>query len=227
MGTTTCQACGNGLTGIVPPIGKGPPPTLMSVPPNPVLKTQNSPSSPVHANTTKQFTPSANAAQSANSVPGPLGWCSINGRVIHVEPMYMAMPDFLWGRFLVKLAVIGASVYYLGFVILVALGVLLILAWLASKILPQGLLSGVAVQVISFMLTRRLMGPIANVPVRDIRVRDASSQETLVRMKGQLTAGSVSVGDDLVVEGWDRGGMLLFRRGYNKRIRTDIKIKTQ
>jgi hypothetical protein len=141
--------------------------------------------------------------------------------------MYMARPDFQWGRFLIKLAVLGAGVYYYGMVILVALAALLVFAWLLSKILPQGLLSGVAVQVISFTLTRRLMGPMANVPVRDIRVRDASGQETLVRMKGQLTSGSVSVGDDILAEGWERSGMLLFRRGYNKRIRADIRIKPQ
>jgi hypothetical protein len=141
--------------------------------------------------------------------------------------MYMAMPEFRWGRFLIKLAVLGAGVYYYGVIILVAFAALLVLAWLVSKILPQGLLSGVAVQVISFTLTRRLMGPMANVPVRDIRVRDASGQETLVRMKGQLTSGSASVGDDILAEGWERNGMLLFRRGYNKRIRADIRIKPQ
>jgi hypothetical protein len=139
----------------------------------------------------------------------------------------MATPDFRGGRFLLKLAVLGAAVYFYGLIILLALGVLLVFAWLVSKILPQGLLSGVAVQVISFMLTRRLIGPIANVPVRDIRVRDASGQETLVRMKGQLISGSVSVGDDILAEGWERNGTLLFRRGYNKRIRSDIRIKPQ
>lgn len=104
---------------------------------------------------------------------------------------------------------------------------LLALAWLLSKILPQNFLSSIAVQIISFLLVRKLVGPIANVPVRDIRVRDSAGQEFLVRLKGQLTSGSVSKGDDVIVEGWDRHGMLLFRRGYNKRIRTAIKIKRQ
>jgi len=141
--------------------------------------------------------------------------------------MYMAKPDFQWGFFLVKLAILAAAVYYYGPILLLALAALLVFAWLFSKILPQGLLSGVAVQVISFMLTRRLMGSSANTPVRDIRVRDASGQETLVRIKGQLVSGSVSVGDDILVQGPERGGMLAFRRGYNKRIRTDIRVKRQ
>jgi hypothetical protein len=141
--------------------------------------------------------------------------------------MYLAQPDRQWGRLLVKLGVLAAGVYYYGPLILIVLAVLLVLAWLLSKIFPQGLLSGVAIQVISFMLTRRLVGPIANVPVRDVRVRDASGQETLVRVKGQLTSGSISVGDDILAEGWERGGMILFRRGYNKRISADIKIRRQ
>ena len=136
----------------------------------------------------------------------------------------MANPDFHWLRFGVKLAVLAAAVYYYGLLILIAVGVFLLLMWLLSKV---PFLSAIAVQVVSFILTRRLMGPMANVPVRDIRIRDSGGQEFLVRMKGQLTSGSVSVGDDLLVEGWDRNGMLLFRRGYNKRIRTAIKVKHQ
>ena len=139
--------------------------------------------------------------------------------------MYMATSDFKWGRFLFKLAVLGAAVYYYGVVILWAFVGLVVLAWIVSKVLPRGLLTGVATQVISFLLTRRLVGPIANVPVRDIRVREASGQETLVRMKGQITSGSVSVGDDVLVEGWMRHGMLNSRRGFNNRIRAAIKIK--
>jgi len=137
----------------------------------------------------------------------------------------MGTSDFRWGRFVVKLAVLGIAIYYYGILILLGLAMLLVLAWLFSKLLPQNLLSGVAIQVMSFLFTRRLVGPIANVPVRDIRVRDSAGQEFLVRLKGQLTSGSVSVGDDVLMEGWDRGGMLMFRRGYNKRIRTAIKVK--
>jgi hypothetical protein len=176
--------------------------------------------------------PTPVAAAPANTVPaqnasvlGPLGWRSLDGRVIHVEPIYMGTGDFHWGRFLLKIAILCAAVYYYGFIILLGLVALLIFAWLISKVLPQGLVTGVAVQVISFLLTRKLVGPVANVPIRDIRLRDSSGQEYLVRMKGQLTSGSVNVGDDIVAEGYERQGMLLFRRGFNKRIQTVIKIK--
>lgn len=141
--------------------------------------------------------------------------------------MHTATPDPRWGRLFVKVALLGAAVYLYGVAILVALSFLFVVSWLFSKILPQGLLSGVAVQVISFLLTRRLMGPMANVPVRDVRLRDSSGDEHLVRLKGHLVLGSVAVGDEIIAEGWERKGMLLFRRGFNKRIGTAINIKPQ
>jgi hypothetical protein len=154
-----------------------------------------------------------------------IGWRSIDGRVIQVEPMYMGSPDSRWGLFLIKLAILGGAMYYYGPIILVLLVAIIVLAWIVSKILPRGFLTQVAVQVVSFALTRRLMGPIASVPVRDVRIRDATGREMLVRIKGQLVSGSVGVGDDVVMEGWERSGMLLFRRGFNKRISAAIRAK--
>lgn len=139
--------------------------------------------------------------------------------------MYLGAADFRWDRFLVKIALLGTAIYFFGVAILAVFAILLVLLWLISKIMPTNFVSGVAVQVVSFMLTRRLVGPVANVPIRDIRIRDSASQEFLVRLKGQLTSGSISVGDDVVLEGWDRGGTVMFRRGFNKRIRTNIRIK--
>ena len=227
MGTTTCQACGASLTGASPPSGKGPPPNVMAPPPSATMI--RSFAAPASSRATSplvaaQGTPGPPQFVAGTSALSPFGWRSLDGRVIQVEPIYMANPDFHWVRFLVKLAILGAAVYYYGLLILVVLGVFLLLMWLLSKV---PFLSAISVQVVSFLLTRRLMGPMANVPVRDIRVRDAAGQEFLVRMKGQLISGSVSVGDDVLVEGWDRNGMLLFRRGYNKRIRTAIKVKHQ
>jgi hypothetical protein len=159
------------------------------------------------------------------SVLDPFGWKSLDGRVIQVEPIYMGAPDSRWGMFLLKLAILGGAVYYYGTLLLIAFALLIAVGWLLAKVLRGGFLSAVAVQVTSFLLTRRLMGPVASVPIRDCRVRDSSGQETLVRMKGQLVSGSVTVGDDVHVEGFDRRGMLLFRRGYNNRIRAEIRVK--
>jgi hypothetical protein len=157
-------------------------------------------------------------------VIGSLGWMSLTGRVIQVEAIYMATPDFPWTSFLIKLGLVSAAIYYYGVILLVALVLFLLLMWMVSKV---PFLSTLTTQVLGFMLTRRLMGPVANVPVRDIRVRDSSGIEHLVRIKGQLTSGAVAVGDDVTVEGWNRGGMLLFRRGYNQRVRTAIKVKVR
>lgn len=171
--------------------------------------------------------PTVPAPAASGSVSGTFGWTTLDGRVILVEPIYLAKPDFHWGRFLTKLLLLGSAVYFLGFLILIALGALLILAWLLHFLLPGGMLSGIAVQLISFMLTRRLMGPMANVPVRDFRLRDSSGQEHLVRLKGQLLAGSIAVGDEVIAEGWNRSGMLLLRRGFNKRLGAALKIKPE
>lgn len=204
MGTTTCMSCGASLTGVIP--------TQPAVSPI-VAPTNSGVSSPVPV-------PNGVSAFAA------FGWKTLDGRVIHVD-VHTATPDPRWGRLFVKVALLGAAVYLYGVAILVALSFLFVVSWLFSKILPQGLLSGVAVQVISFLLTRRLMGPMANVPVRDVRLRDSSGDEHLVRLKGHLVLGSVAVGDEIIAEGWERKGMLLFRRGFNKRIGTAINIKPQ
>lgn len=224
MGTTSCQACGASLTGVSPAPGKGPPPNVMATPPSARMIRSSPMPTPSSPPVAVQGTAGGTQAVAGTSALSLFGWRSLDGRVIQVEPIYMANPDFHWARLFAKLAILGAAVYYYGLLILIVLGVFLVLMWLLSKV---PFLSAIGIQVVSFLLTRRLMGPMANVPVRDIRVRDSAGQEFLIRMKGQLNSGSVSVGDDVVVEGWDRNGMLHFRRGYNKRVRTAIKVKHQ
>lgn len=63
------------------------------------------------------------------------------------------------------------------------------------------------------------------VPVRDIRLKDKSGVEYLVRIKGDLYAGNVNVGDDIEVEGFDRRGTIMFYRGKNIRTRSEIIAK--
>ena len=231
MGSITCQACGASLTGAPPAITKGIPPFAhpSGLAPHSTQSTSGSQGTLRKPQTTSVATPvvSSTSAPAASrlSALDPFGWKSLDGRVIQVEPLYMGTPDSRWVQSLVKLAILGAAVYIYGALLLVLLVVLVGVAWLVAKVLRGGFLSSVAVQVTSFILTRRLLGPVANVPIRDIRLRDSNGQETLVRMKGQLVSGSVTVGDDVHVEGWERGGMLLFRRGYNNRIRAAIQVK--
>jgi hypothetical protein len=142
-----------------------------------------------------------------------------------MDPLYTGTPDSRWSLFLLKLSVVGAAMYYYGTLLLVLIALVMAIGWLLARVFRGGFLSAVAVQVTSFMLTRRLLGPVANVPIRDFRVRTSGGQETLVRMKGQLVSGGLAVGDDVHLEGWERGGTLLFRRGYNNRIRAEIRVK--
>jgi len=145
--------------------------------------------------------------------------------------MFMAKPDFRWGLLLFKLILLAGIVHYFARAAFLFIVVLLIVVWLACKcltfIFPQALVTGVASQIIGFVLTRRLIGGSASVPVRDVRVLDASGQQFLVRLKGHLKSGNLAVGDEVIAKGWMRRGTLLFRRGFNKRINAAIRVKAE
>lgn len=85
-------------------------------------------------------------------------------------------------------------------------------------------LSSLGTQIIGFTLTRRVLAP-PDVTVRNVRLRDVSGREHHVRIEGELSTGTVNVGDDVVVEGPLVGGSLLFRRGYNRRIRAEMRLR--
>lgn len=154
---------------------------------------------------------------------GFFGWRKLTGTVIAVEPPYMAKPETDWLRILLKLA--------MGILLLpVILGVIIagLIIGITFSILGIGssrFFSGLASQIIGFFLTGKLFGPKEQVPVRDIRLMDDSSQEHLVRIRGELFAGNISVGDEVEVEGFDRRGTLMLRRGLNKRTRAEIRVK--
>ena len=153
------------------------------------------------------------------------GQATLDGRVTQVDATYMSQPDFKVWPLILKVVLLAAAAYYFGAVILIALGVSLLVLWLISKLLPAGLITGVAVQVISFVLTRRLMGPVASIPTRDVRIRDANGQDHLVRLKGHLQSGSISVGDEVTITGWRRSGTLVAIGGFNRRVNARIVLK--
>jgi len=228
MGTTTCGACGASLTGAAAlPVNRHPP--------HPgVQQTQQPQTTP--AQTRPAQVPARNAgtlsqpgASSIHSVLPLFGWTVLTGRVINSDPIFMEKPDAKWGLFLLKIILLGILLYYCARAVALFVLVLVIFTWLVCKILslifPQALVTGVATQIIGFLLTRRLIGAPAIIPVRDIRLRDASGQEFLVRIKGQLRLGSIAAGDEIIAKGWMRRGTLRFRRGFNKRINAAIRIK--
>jgi hypothetical protein len=88
-----------------------------------------------------------------------------------------------------------------------------------------GFFSGLASQVSGFFLTGKLFGPKEQVLVRDFRLRDSTGLEHLVRIRGELVAGNLSAGDEVEVEGYNRRGTLMFRKGMNRRTRSEIVVK--
>ena len=160
-----------------------------------------------------------------------LGWKKIEGQVIHIEAPYMTRPDFSLLGFLAKMFLFLIGLVFFGTLMIGIVVGGMFLSFLLSIFLPRrggkgpGFLSSVASQVVGFFLTSKLLGPKDDVPVRDVRLRDAARQEHLVRLKGDLISGSINVGDDILVEGFDRSGTLIFSRGWNKRIRAEIRVK--
>jgi hypothetical protein len=137
----------------------------------------------------------------------------------------MAHREFDW----VRLAIRAAIVLILS-PVLVSVGVtffafVMIASLLGIRRRGPGFISGIATQVVGFFLTSRLLGPKVQTPVRDLRVKDGAGAERLVRIQGEFTAGNVNVGDDITVEGADRRGTIILRRGFNHRTGSEIRVR--
>jgi hypothetical protein len=137
----------------------------------------------------------------------------------------LVKPEFSWAGFLIKGGILVLLSPVLLGVIIAAIVVSSILSILGFGRGGPGFFSGLASQVIGFFLTSKLLGPKADLPVRDIRLRDGAGNEHLVRIRGDFIAGNVNVGDDVTVEGFNRGGTLIFWHGRNHRTRSDIRVK--
>jgi hypothetical protein len=145
------------------------------------------------------------------------------GIVIHVDPVYTTKPEFYWGKFLLKVCL---GLILLPFALIFAVPFLILLSLFRGSGRSPGLFSNLGSQLMSFWLTAKLFKK-DDVPVRDIRVRDHSGAEHLVRIRGHFIAGNVNVGDDVTIEGVDRGGTLMFRRGTNHRTGSEIRVQLQ
>jgi len=215
MGSTHCHACGIGLS----TSSKQP----QALPPTPKTVSFGGTSTPTVS--------SVPAVPIAFSIHRLFGWKAIEGQVIHIEQPYMARPDFSWIGLLIRLLVCGIAFFVFGPIALGIIFAMIIFSTMLSIFLPfnrrsgPGFISSVATQFVGFFLTSKLLSPKADVPVRDVRLRDKSGQEHLIRLKGDLVVGNVNVGDEIEVEGYDRKGMLMLVRGKNKRTRSEIRIK--
>jgi hypothetical protein len=156
------------------------------------------------------------------------GWHTIAGTVITAEPLYMAKPESS-GFWLIPKLIIGimllpfaAAVVVAGFIVS---GMWSMFFRFGSRDDGPGFVSRVASQLLGYYLTGKLFGPKDLVPVRDVRLRDGDAQEHLVRIRGELSAGNVAVGDEIEVSGFIRHGTLMFERGINRRTHAAILVR--
>lgn len=224
-GVSACMACGlpRSASGSAAS-GAASPPALGHSPPLPVPlpspRAGGVPSVPPLVTP-----PSAGGTATISTLTRLLGRTVVNGVVIHVDPLYMVRPEFNWSGFLIKS---GLAVLFFPVILSVAIATFMISTILSVVGLGRGgpgFFSNLASQVTGFFLTSKLFGPKADVPVRDVRLRDGVGNDHLVRIRGDFVAGNVNIGDDVTVEGFNRGGTLMFRRGYNNRTRSEIRVK--
>lgn len=160
-------------------------------------------------------------AQLTTAVARPLG--DLTGHVFAAEPAFMERPDFdgcrlttriLWFMLLVAspVLIVHATLVNLGLLpaVLALLGFLFLLRFLS----PSNLFS---LFHLGTMLNPFRRTEAEQVPVRYYRIRADDESEVMVRIKGILTAGNLSM-DDLVTfwGNWKRG-TLMVQRAYNHR----------
>lgn len=142
----------------------------------------------------------------------------IRGTILRVDAPYTGKRD------LTIAGVVGKVLLAL-FVLPFLLPFWLLLSMFRSDAARPSFTSQVAVRVTSFWVSLKLYGDRRVVLVRDVRVRDGAGQQWLVRVTGNFVAGALSVGDDVTLEGVNRKGTIVFRRGINHTIRSAIAVK--
>ena len=107
-------------------------------------------------------------------------------------------------------------------------GVLLLLGIFVAFIILSRFCSGLF--VFALFGLARLLGPLRSprndrVPVRMCRILDDQQREYIVRIKGRIIRGDIDQSDRVAVWGRFREGTLLFRRGYNLRAGSWIRLE--
>jgi len=148
----------------------------------------------------------------------------LTGTVIAIDPVYMAKPD-------PRSLLIRLAIGLLLLPIIISLAITVMMISITSSMFSSGqgkrpsFFSNIASQMFGFFLMGKLFGPTEEIPVRDVRLRDSFGREHLVRIRGELIAGNINVGDEIEVEGSDRWGTFIFERGWNKRIGAEIRAR--
>ena len=148
----------------------------------------------------------------------------MEGTVISVDPMYEEPPDRDFAKF-------GLDVFAL-----LTLTPIIIIAFVAYLLLSVPLRIIRLNRLISPLNPLGLFGLLAflgigrgrndnRVPVRNFRIRDQYGNEYQVRMKGYLVVGNIMPADRVSIWGKWKKGTFIFKRAYNYRIRSDVKIR--
>lgn len=171
------------------------------------------------------------AGNPAHSVGGSFwGWETVRGTVIHVDQPFSSKKEINLPRLLINLVILGLFALLLGPMIIgLVLGVF-IAARILSFTFPsirggKSCIPGIFSHMASFVFTHHLFRAKEMVLIRDVRIRESSGRERLVRIKGDIVEGNFNVGDEVWVEGVNRGGTIFFRKGVNKRINSKISVK--
>jgi hypothetical protein len=158
-----------------------------------------------------------------------LGWRQLDGTVVHTGLQQMGRLQKEWWEIAWKVCVIATILLFFGMAALTILVIAAVLSlFFASKQRDRpGFLQNLATQVASFLIIGHLFGPRKGVPVCDFRVRDANGNESLVRVEGHVIQGAFAIDDDVTVEGFNHGGTLVLRRGWNRRLNCAIRVRRQ
>jgi hypothetical protein len=212
-GATHCASCGNTL-------GAAPIPSQSPMPaPQPAAVQR-----PAAGAVTKSSAPAVPRRTPAEW----FGWKRLEGTVIHANPQHIGRLQKEWWEIVIKLLFFGTLIVIFGvtaLAIMIAVALLSLFFSSRSRSSRPGIIENIATQIASFFILGRIFGPKASIPVADYRVRDGAGVESLIRIEGYLLQGSLAVGDDVVAEGFDHGGTLVFRRGWNRRLNCSIRVK--
>jgi len=148
----------------------------------------------------------------------------IEGIVISVDPLYEEPPDRDFAKLGVGLfAALALTPFFLiafsGCIVLSFVLRVVRLNRLISPLNPLGIFGLLAF----FGIGRRAIEE--RIPVRNFRIRDREGNEYQVRMKGHLQLGSVAPADRLSIWGKWKKGTLIFKRAYNHRTQSEIRVR--
>lgn len=132
----------------------------------------------------------------------------LHGKVINKHPTYFQKPDFNSKKLLLIFPLILFAILFYKLIIVLLIVLVILIVILSLLRIPIGGL------MLHLILIRAFTGGRSSnkeVPVQDLVVQDTGGRDYLVRIKGHLAVGNVSIGDTVTVKGKLKGGMLLFR----------------